>query len=296
MTTQYTSFDAHSPAASAPPYESVERDQVAKPDYSSPSYAAPGAYGYTPAAAQYQENMDSRKPPPNQFDHVALDVNNGLVGFNDQSVKKGFIRKVYGILSLQILFTCAMCAVFMLVLPVRDWTVRNTWMMWVFFAATIITLFPMHKYKKTYPANMICLVLFTMFQTYTVALVCAIYAAAGNADTVLLAWGLTCIIFVSLTVFTFQSKIDFSFMGGFLSCGLFILILWGIALSFLGWRTSLLYSLFGALLFCGYILYDTSNIIKRMGPDDYVPAAVELYLDVINLFLFILRILGAGRK
>ncbi len=92
MTTQYTSFDAHSPAASAPPYESVERDQVAKPDYSSPSYAAPGAYGYTPAAAQYQENMDSRKPPPNQFDHVALDVNNGLVGFNDQSVKKGFIR------------------------------------------------------------------------------------------------------------------------------------------------------------------------------------------------------------
>ena len=66
-------------------------------------------------------------------------------------------RKVYGILSLQILFTCAMCAVFMLVLPVRDWTVRNTWMMWVFFAATIITLFPMHKYKKTYPANMICL-------------------------------------------------------------------------------------------------------------------------------------------
>jgi hypothetical protein len=93
-----------------------------------------------------------------------------------------------------------MCAVFMLVLPVRDWTVRNTWMMWVFFAATIITLFPMHKYKKTYPANMICLgeslawrracsrslctaALFTVFQTYTVALVCAIYAAAGNADT-----------------------------------------------------------------------------------------------------------------
>ncbi len=40
-----------------------------------------------------------------------------------------------------------------------------------------------------------------------------------NADSVLLAWALTCIIFLTLTVFTFQSKIDFSFMGGFLSCG-----------------------------------------------------------------------------
>lgn len=97
------------------------------------------------------------------------------------------------------------------------------------------------------------------------------------------------------------------------------------------------FSLFGALLFCGYILYDTSNIIKRMGaPPRPYPIVCRLttaplplftrsrrlraccrgivscalpslssprnfhsrrrYLDIINLFLFILRILGAGRK
>ncbi len=45
------------------------------------------------------------------------------------------------------------------------------------------------------------------------------FFAAHHAAAVLLAWGLTCIIFLTLTIFTFQSKIDFSFMGGFLSCG-----------------------------------------------------------------------------
>jgi len=47
----------------------------------------------------------------------------------------------------------------------------------------------------------------------------------------------------------------------------------------------------GALLFSGYILYDTSVIMHHMGPDDYVMAAISLYLDIINLFLYLLEIL-----
>ena len=42
--------------------------------------------------------------------------------------------------------------------------------------------------------------------------------------------------------------------------------------------------------FCGYILYDTSNLIHKYGVDDYVPAALELYLDVLNLFLKVPRL------
>ena len=161
-----------------------------------------------------------------------------------------------------------MCAVFMLVKPVREWSLRNLWMMWVCFALTIISLFPLFKYKKTYPANMICLgqkppplpvhssarcahvlsrpvpqrysqrfrrtrwrwcALYTL-PTATPTQVPSTRAAAlsctalclfftPHAAAVLLAWGLTCIVFLSLTVFTFQSKIDFSFMRGFLTCG-----------------------------------------------------------------------------
>ena len=66
---------------------------------------------------------------------------------------------------------------------------------------------------------------------------------------------------------------------------------------------SLIYSLGGAALFVGFTLYDFSNIKRRYGPNDYVIATVQLYLDFLNLFWFLLRILsilsgngGGGRR
>ena len=53
----------------------------------------------------------------------------------------------------------------------------------------------------------------------------------------------------------------------------------------------LLTILFGALIFVGYILYDTSLLMHHLGPDDYIIAVVTLYLDVINLFLYLLELL-----
>ena len=47
-----------------------------------------------------------------------------------------------------------------------------------------------------------------------------------------------------------------------------------------------------AIVFCGFIIYDTYNIMHRLSPEEYVMAAVELYLDLLNLFLAILRILN----
>ena len=49
----------------------------------------------------------------------------------------------------------------------------------------------------------------------------------------------------------------------------------------------LIYSCFGAVLFSGYIVYDTYVIMQRLGPDEWVHASISLYLDIINLFLYI---------
>ena len=48
-----------------------------------------------------------------------------------------------------------------------------------------------------------------------------------------------------------------------------------------------------ALVFSGFIIYDTDNLIKRYSYDEYVAAAIELYLDIINLFQAILSVLEA---
>ncbi|BAS86836.1 Os03g0795800, partial [Oryza sativa Japonica Group] len=62
----------------------------------------------------------------------------------------------------------------------------------------------------------------------------------------------------------------------------------------LGKISEMIYGGLASLVFSGYIIYDTDNIIKRYTYDEYVWAAVSLYLDVINLFLALLRVLRAA--
>lgn len=54
----------------------------------------------------------------------------------------------------------------------------------------------------------------------------------------------------------------------------------------------LLLSIFGAGLFSIFIIVDTQLIMHRSSPEDYMLATVELYMDILNLFIHILRILG----
>lgn len=52
----------------------------------------------------------------------------------------------------------------------------------------------------------------------------------------------------------------------------------------------------GALLFCGFIIFDTHMIMHKLSTEEYIMASVNLYLDFINLFLYVLRLLQAARK
>lgn len=55
-------------------------------------------------------------------------------------------------------------------------------------------------------------------------------------------------------------------------------------------------SIGGALVFCGFIIFDTHIIMHKLSPEEYIMASVNLYLDFINLFVYILRIMQAARK
>lgn len=61
----------------------------------------------------------------------------------------------------------------------------------------------------------------------------------------------------------------------------------------LGKISVMIYGCLASIIFCGYIVYDTDNLIKRHSYDEYIWAAVSLYLDVINLFLSLLTLLRA---
>ena len=52
----------------------------------------------------------------------------------------------------------------------------------------------------------------------------------------------------------------------------------------------------GVLVFSGMLVYDTWRLKNAYGPDDYIMAAVRIYLDVLNMFMYILTLLGGNRR
>lgn len=62
----------------------------------------------------------------------------------------------------------------------------------------------------------------------------------------------------------------------------------------MGRISAMIYGCLASIIFCGYIIYDTDNLIKRYSYDEYIWAAVALYLDVINLFLSLLTVFRAA--
>jgi FtsH-binding integral membrane protein len=105
-------------------------------------------------------------------------------------------------------------------------------------------------------------------------------------------------IFGGLTAYVFATKKDFSFMRGMLTTGLIVVFLAVVLNLFLVGSSALSFGISCAalLLFSGFVLYDTSNIIRRYPTNEYVAGALSLYLDAFNIFLALLRILNAGRR
>lgn len=102
--------------------------------------------------------------------------------------------------------------------------------------------------------------------------------------------------FTGLTGYALTTKKDFSFLGGALTMGLFVVIGAGLLNIFVGSSTlGLAVASVSVLLFGAFILYDTSRLL-RSGERDSVGAAISLYLNFLNLFLALLRILGGRRN
>lgn len=151
-------------------------------------------------------------------------------------------------------------------------------------------------HKDKHPENAILLGLFTFAEAFMVGTVTTAYCSAGNRGVVLEAIFLTGAVFIALTLFTFQSRIDFSFLGAGLSMGLGVLILWGFLAMIFGFDAGYYYALMGCIIFSGYILFDTWLIMEKLSPHEYILAAVMLYLDIINLFLMLLQLLSESNR
>ncbi len=112
------------------------------------------------------------------------------------------------------------------------------------------------------------------------------------------AFVLAVVAFGGLTTYVFTSKRDFSFLRGFITVGLFVVIgasILGLFIHSAAFQLAIASA--GVLLFAGFILYDTSRILRDpLQRQEPVGAAISLFLDFLNLFLFLLQIFSGGRR
>jgi FtsH-binding integral membrane protein len=100
----------------------------------------------------------------------------------------------------------------------------------------------------------------------------------------------TLVMFAGLTAVAFLTKKDFSFLGGFLTLAAFAAFALILVSYFVGFNLGVWFSAAVIILACGYILYDTSNIMYHYRTDQYVAASLALFASVALLFMYLLRL------
>jgi modulator of FtsH protease len=196
------------------------------------------------------------------------------------------LRSTYQLLAATLLFSGLMAFLSMsLELPYFG--------IWITLGGYFGLLFLVTKLRNS-ASGILAVFALTGFMGLTLGPIISAYTSffSNGAELVTMAMTGTAAIFLSLSFYAIYSQKDFSFLSGFLTAGIIVAFLAGIAAYFFNIPTlSLTVSAAFILLMSGLILFETSSII-RGGETNYIMATVTLYISIYNLFLSLLQILG----
>jgi len=239
----------------------------------------------------------------NESQHIPVEIKSNDEELSEESiqiaVRNGFIRKVYSILSVQLIITFG--AVFLFQIPsIKLFIFKNQSLAGntlLFCSLTFLTLFLVlvcnRNLSRTVPYNYYILFAITLCES----LACGIISSLYSFQIVATALALTIISTLAITFYACTTKTNFSYyrMGMFIVFSQIFMI--GLIASL--FRLQALYALYTFLmtLMIGiYLVYDTQLIMGKFGVgysvDDYIFATLEIYMDIIRLFLLILRIVA----
>ncbi|XP_038653829.1 protein lifeguard 1 isoform X2 [Scyliorhinus canicula] len=213
---------------------------------------------------------------------------------------QAFIRKVYLTLTVQLLITIGLICMFLYWKTLNVWARKTYWFTYALFPALfvlIIILSCCGGFRRKTPWNFMLLFLFTIIEGLLLGAVSVVY----GADAVMWAVGATIFVSVGLTLFSLQTKWDFTTGSGILFVALLVLMAFGILCAIIrSFWLHIVYASLGTLLFSIYLVIDTQLMLGgkhrySLSPEEYIFAALNLYLDIMNLFLFILQIIGLSR-
>merc|ERR1712000_781728 len=246
---------------------------------------------YTHAPPAYAEGSASRDEtqglfgaPRDSEDNLPDDFKfGGSVAEATVDIRNQFIRKVYTILTVQLIATAGVSALTFWSEGYKTWIQSHVAVVWASLIGAMVFMGLTYWKRKSYPTNLLFLSLFTLAEAYTISVIVSFYKTSIVLNAVF------------LTLFACQSKYDFTSWMPYLFGALWGLMLFGFMAMFFTYSSTmeLIYGGLAALIFSGYILVDTQMVMRKHHVEEEIAAAISLYLDIINLFLAILRILNS---
>ena len=239
---------------------------------------------------EYEQNMNQDLYHQEKEEEIKAEI--------DVNIRLGFIRKVYGILTFQLLFTSIFCLCCITSESLKKFLISNVPLFDILLILEIIVSFTIICCKgisRKVPLNYILLFIFTFAESYIVGFICAF----TNPKVVFMAATMTFIIVIFLTIYAITTKTDISMQGSLMfifSAGLLCLVIFNFFFRF---------KLLHVIICCGcvvifgfYIVYDTQLIIgnksEMIQVDDYILASYMIYTDIIGLFLQLLSLFNSS--
>ncbi|NXT40030.1 LFG3 protein, partial [Pelecanoides urinatrix] len=290
-------------------------------------YPQPGGY---PAAGGYPQPGMAMPTMPIRFEVPPTAGDDGIgdsspfqsADWDDRKVRHTFIRKasprgpgapmrVYAIISLQLLVTVGIIAVFTFVSPVRSFVQRNVAIYYASYAVFLVTYLMLaccQGPRRRFPWNIILLSIFTLAMGLMTGTIASMY----RTNAVLIAMLITAIVAIIVTIFCFQTKarrrtcpalpLGGQAQGAGRTCPALPAACQHPAhparVPFpaqVAWL-HMLYAAIGAIAFTLFLAYDTQLVLgnrkNTLSPEEYVYGALTIYTDIIYIFTFLLQIVG----
>nr|HET6904661.1 Bax inhibitor-1/YccA family protein [Ktedonobacteraceae bacterium] len=164
------------------------------------------------------------------------------------------------------------------------------------FIVLIALMITTRKLPNATMLNLGLLYLFTFTSGMTISTIIAAYAAAGAATAIYQALALTGVLTIGLGMYAWSTKRNLSFLGPILFIGLLTVVVASIfSLFFATGPLSFIIALVSVALFSGFIVYDIQRVkFTENTLSAAILLTVSLYLDILNLFLSLLRLFGYG--
>ncbi|XP_070584259.1 protein lifeguard 1-like [Erythrolamprus reginae] len=250
----------------------------------------------TPRYSPSQSRRPRRGPPHRRRQHM-VNVVEDAGPFADRAIRRSFLWKLYLMLTFQLGYTVGIICMFIYWKYLKIWVQRRPWFCYSLLPAILlmaIALACCDHARRKFPLNVILLALFTILMGTWLGSIDAFF----DADTVMWTVASTSLVIFGLCLFALQKKWQLTITSGILLILLFSLTITGVLCSFMPLElTAVFYSGIGTFLFGIYLLIDTQLMLGkrhhyRLNPDEYVFAVLNVYIDILNLFLFILRFVG----